>query len=86
MATTATPAPPETTAEFWAARDAHVAAVKAKLQAVIAEVQIGVDADLYRDGITTKLNDVLLGCQHHVAALSPAQTLAGLGPIVTPQV
>ena len=62
---------PQTVEQFWAGRDAHVASVKAKIDEALAEIQAGVDANLYRDGITTKLNDARLALQHHSGQLAP---------------
>jgi hypothetical protein len=62
----------QTTSEFWAARDAHVAEVRQALQAVADKIQEGVAANLYRDGITTKLNDCNIGVLHHITQLTPA--------------
>lgn len=61
---------PQTVEQFWAARDAHTAAVKSKIDAALAEIQVGVDANLYRDGITTRLNDARLALQHHSSQLA----------------
>ena len=60
----------QTVDQFWASRDAHVATVKTKIDEALAEIQLGVDANLYRDGITTRLNDARLALQHHSSQLA----------------
>lgn len=70
-----TPTPPteaEVVAnEFFAMRDAHKAAVSAKLQEVLPIIQQGIDAGLYRDGLTINLNDVVNMVNHHAGILTP---------------
>lgn len=70
------------TEAFWAARDAHTASVRAALQAVLDLIQVGIDSNLYRDGITVKLNEVKLATTHHVNQLSPNP--APTGPLMPP--
>lgn len=75
-------------ADFWAAREAHCNRVKDKLAAVQEEILAGYDEGLFKDGITTRLENVRLAVEHHIAMLSaPSQPGVPTPPIpLTPSV
>jgi hypothetical protein len=59
-------------ADFWAERDAHAKKVAEKLAAVQEEINAGVDAGLYRDGLTANLKQTQDNVLHLANALNPA--------------
>lgn len=58
--------------EFWAARDAHAKQVAAKLVEVQDAINAGVDAGLYRDGLTQNLAQTQATAQHLARQLDPS--------------
>lgn len=63
--------PTQTVEEFWAARDAHNKLVAAALRRVQDEINVGVDLNLYRDGLTGTLITVQQNVNHLADKLDP---------------